>query len=120
VAWADENGGEFMEFRDFSDKTRKKMAKTGAAMKNGGFPIQNRQDVRNAVRSIGRAKNPAATKTHIIKHAKKLGVLDELPKQWKAADMKAWGKTSHTHHTTGHNHAKMHDSGSQKKASFKV
>jgi hypothetical protein len=110
IAWADEHGGDFMEFRDFSDKTRKKLAKTGAALPNGGFPIQNRQDVKNAVRAFGRAKNPAKTKAHIIKHAMKLGVLDELPKQWKAGDIKSFG---HGHH------AKVHDTGDQKKHSFR-
>jgi hypothetical protein len=60
--------------RDFSEKKRKKLAKTGAALPGGGFPIVNKQDLKNAERAIGRAKNPAAAKAHIAKRAKALGV----------------------------------------------
>lgn len=59
--------------RDFSTKKRKKLAKTGAAMPGGGFPIENREDLSNAKQAIGRAKNRAATIRHINERAKALG-----------------------------------------------
>lgn len=63
-----------VDAREFSDKKRKKLAKSGVAMPHGGFPIQNKQDLKNAERAIGRAKNPAATRRHIRKRAAALGV----------------------------------------------
>jgi hypothetical protein len=84
VRWIDQNGSEFMEAREFSDKSRQKLAKKGAAMPHGGFPIVTRQDLKNAVKAFGRAKNPAKTKAHIIKRAKALGATDVLPDDWNA------------------------------------
>lgn len=62
-----------MDARDFSTGERKKLAKTGAAMPGGGYPIKNRQDLANAKQAIGRAKNRSATIAHINKRAKVLG-----------------------------------------------
>lgn len=62
-----------LDAREFSTKQRKKLAKTGVAMPHGGFPIANRQDLNNAKRAIGRAKNRAATIRHINDRAKALG-----------------------------------------------
>ena len=60
--------------REFSTGERKKLAKTGAAMPGGGFPITNKQDLANARQAIGRAKNPSAAKAHIAERAKALGL----------------------------------------------
>jgi hypothetical protein len=46
------------------------------------FPIANRGDLFNAIRSIGRAKDPAAVKSHIKKRAKELGLSNVVPKGW--------------------------------------
>lgn len=73
--------------RDFSQKKRKKLAKTGAALPGGGFPIVNRQDLKNAERAIGRAKNPSAARAHIRKRAKALHV--KLSDNWKAEGVDA-------------------------------
>ena len=62
-----------MEGREFSEKRRKNLAKSGDAMPGGGFPIVNKEDLANAKRAIGRAKNPAAARRHINKRAKELG-----------------------------------------------
>jgi|HubBroStandDraft_5_1064220.scaffolds.fasta_scaffold00774_13 hypothetical protein len=59
--------------REFSTGRRKKLAKTGAAMPGGGFPIVNREDLTNAKQAIGRAKNRTATIRHINERAKALG-----------------------------------------------
>jgi hypothetical protein len=68
--------------RDFSQKSRKKLAKSGAAMPGGGFPIVNRQDLKNAEQAIGRAKNPGAARAHIRERAKALHV--KVSKSFKA------------------------------------
>lgn len=69
--------------RSFSDDKRKDLAATGAAMPDGGFPIENRSDLRNAVRAFGRAKNPAKAKAHIITRARALDATSILPADWK-------------------------------------
>jgi hypothetical protein len=71
-----------MAAREFSQGKRKKLAKTGAAMPGGGFPIVNKEDLANARQAIGRAKNPSAARAHIRTRAKALGV--SLPSTWKA------------------------------------
>lgn len=78
-----------LQARDFSKKQRTKLSKSGDALPGGGFPIVNKGDLGNAERAIGRAKNPAATKAHIRKRAKALGV--KLSNKWKAAGKKMKG-----------------------------
>lgn len=68
--------------RDIPGAERQKMAKTGAAMPDGSFPIANTMDLKNAIQSIGRAKNPAAAKAHIKKRAKALGAEQMIPEGW--------------------------------------
>src|SRR5580704_3745905 len=70
-----------IEAREFSQSQRKKLAKSGDALPGGGFPIVNKQDLSNAERAIGRAKNPTAAKSHIRQRAKALGV--KLSSKWK-------------------------------------
>lgn len=70
--------------RDFSEAERKEAASSGAAMKDGSFPIKNSEDVKNAVSLHGQAKNKAAAKRHIIRRAKAVGGEDHLPDDWKA------------------------------------
>lgn len=73
--------------RAFTAEQRKAAAKSGAAMKDGSYPIENRGDLANAIRAIGRAKNPAAAKAHIKRRAAALGATSMLPDDWgKAAD----------------------------------
>ena len=69
----------------FTGKQRERLAAEGDALPDGSFPIRNRSDLRNAIQAIGRAKNPAAAKTHIVKRARALGALADLPDDWKAA-----------------------------------
>lgn len=69
--------------RDFTSKQRESAAKTGAAMPDGSFPIENRADLENAIRAFGRAKNKRAVKRHIEKRAKALGAEDLIPDSWK-------------------------------------
>lgn len=75
-----EKGGNKTEF---STKERKKLADKGAAMPDGSFPIRNKQDLKDAIKSVGRAKDPSAAKSHIKKRAKALGLTDLLPDNWE-------------------------------------
>jgi uncharacterized protein len=72
--------------KEFSTEKRKKLAKTGAAMKSGGFPVESKADLENAIQAFGRAKDPAATKAHIIKRARALGAVSSLPENWNVKD----------------------------------
>lgn len=69
--------------REFNTKQRKEMAEKGQAMSDGSFPIATVKDLKNAIKAIGRAKNPSAAKAHIKKRARALGKTDLLPDDWK-------------------------------------
>ena len=71
-----------LDKREFSTDERKAAAKEGAALPDGSFPIKTVADLENAVRALGRAKDKAAAKAHIIKRAKALGATDKLPAGW--------------------------------------
>lgn len=68
--------------RKFTQEERDKLAKSGDAMSDGSFPIENEEDLKNAIRSVGRAKDSKAAKKHIIKRAKALSKSDLLPEDW--------------------------------------
>jgi phage head maturation protease len=70
--------------REFSDKEREDAASAGQALPDGSFPIKSVQDLKNAIRAIGRAKDPAKAKAHIKARAKALGASDLIPDTWKA------------------------------------
>lgn len=69
--------------RKFGQETREKYADSGTAMPDGSFPIPDKDALRRAIQSIGRAKDPAAAKKHICKRAKALGAESMLPDDWK-------------------------------------
>ena len=71
-----------VEKRDFDAAQRREAADTGAAMPDGSFPIKNGEDLKNAVRLAGHAKEPAKAKAHIKSRAKALGLTSTLPKNW--------------------------------------
>lgn len=81
------SGREAIAAAQFTDDKREKLADDGKAMPNdengGSFPIENIVDLHNAIRSIGRAKDPIAAKRHIRKRARELGAEDELPDTWE-------------------------------------
>lgn len=61
--------------RTFSSKERRRLAKTGAAMPDGSFPIVSCADWDNARRAVGRApaSKRAAVKAHIARRGRSLG-----------------------------------------------
>lgn len=73
----------------FSADDRKKLAESGEALADGSFPIRNAGDLKNAIRAIGRAKDPAAAKAHIKKRAAALGLTDQLTEAFKAEAVEA-------------------------------
>jgi hypothetical protein len=73
-----------IEERDFTSEQRKAAAKSGAAMSDGSFPIENKSDLENAIRAVGRASDPAAAKAHIRKRAKAMGAMEMLPDSWQS------------------------------------
>lgn len=72
--------------REFSSEQRESMAGRGTAMPHGGFPIANKEDLKNAIQAIGRAKDRAATIAHIRRRARALGATDMLPDSWSKRD----------------------------------
>jgi len=68
---------------DFPAEERHKLAESGEAMPDGSFPIRNGQDLKDAIRSIGRASDPSKVKSWIRKRAGELGMESEIPGNWK-------------------------------------
>lgn len=68
--------------RDYNTAARRRMAEAGTAMPDGSFPIASRQDLLNAIQSVGRASNYDAARRHIISRARTLGLVNLLPKDW--------------------------------------
>lgn len=69
-------------FREISEEDRKRLADEGKALPDGSFPIENVDDLKNAIQAIGRASDPAAAKAHIKKRAKALGHEELIPEDW--------------------------------------
>jgi len=67
----------------FSPKEREKLAEKDQALPDGSFPIRNVQDLKDAIRSWGRAKDKERAKRWIKRRAKELGKEDLLPETWK-------------------------------------
>ena len=69
--------------RKFSSKQREEMASSGKAMPDGSYPIANKTDLMNAIRSWGRGGANPEVKAHIKRRAKALGLSDMIPDNWK-------------------------------------
>src|SRR3974390_1442296 len=82
--WLMRGADPMLRDRDFSASRREELAKSGKAMPGGGYPIESRKDLVNAIHAIGRAKNPAAAKKHIKKRARSMGLTELLPENWDA------------------------------------
>jgi hypothetical protein len=70
---------------DISQDERDKAAKSGAALSDGSYPIRNAEELKAAIKLVGRSKDhsTASVKAHIIKRAKALGLTNLLPDDWK-------------------------------------
>lgn len=61
---------------------RRLAARRGQALPDGSFPIRNKRELSDAIQALGRAKDPARAKRHIIQRARKLGAISMLPDSW--------------------------------------
>lgn len=77
--------------RYFTEQERHDAALAGKAMPDGSFPIENEEDLKNAIQAHGRAKDPAAAKKHIETRAKEMGKEDLLPDDWEKVAKAAGG-----------------------------
>lgn len=68
---------------NYSTAQRRALAAKGQARKDLSFPIQNEQDLRNAIHDVGRANDPAAAKAWIRKRAAALGLSKLVPVAWQ-------------------------------------
>lgn len=70
--------------KKFTAEQRRKMAKTGAALPSGAYPIDDAESLMDAIRLLPNGKaDPAVIKSHIIKRAKALGLTKMLPEAWR-------------------------------------
>jgi hypothetical protein len=78
------------EMSVISRRVRERLAKEGKALPDGSYPIRNVTDLRNAVRSYGRAKTgaKAAVRKHIMRRARGLNRQDLIPSDWSGAPKK--------------------------------
>lgn len=75
--------------RDYSADERQTGADEGWALPDGSFPIKTVADLKNAIQSVGRAKNKARAKAWIITRAKALDAADQLPEDWQVKKIEA-------------------------------
>lgn len=76
---------------DFNTKQRERLAAKNQAMPDGGFPIRNISDLKNAIQAYGRARNKPAVKAWIKKRARELGAEDLLPENWRTDTIMHYG-----------------------------
>ena len=67
---------------ELNAEQRRKLADKGEALPDGSFPIRNKQDLKDAIQSYGRAKDKDEAKRWIRKRARELDATDELPEDW--------------------------------------
>lgn len=72
--------------RNFNTKQRQRLAKSGAALPDGSFPIVTPKDLTNALQAVGRAtpSKKGQVIAHIKKRAKAIGQEKLLPAGWDA------------------------------------
>jgi hypothetical protein len=67
---------------DLDTAERRRLAREGMALPDGSFPIRNRKDLKDAIRSYGRANDKAEAKRWIKRRARELDAEKELPEDW--------------------------------------
>ncbi|MBF0560715.1 MAG: hypothetical protein HQL37_01615 [Alphaproteobacteria bacterium] len=70
--------------RDYSARQRRDMAAKGMALPDGSYPIGDATDLHHAVQALalGRDEPKAAIRRHIIRRARMLGLIAQLPEDW--------------------------------------
>ena len=69
-------------YESFDESKRTEYAKLGQAMPDGSYPITDVEDLENAIKAYGRAKDKEAVKAFIIRRAHELDAVDKLPASW--------------------------------------
>jgi hypothetical protein len=69
----------FLYEREFSSERRAELVTKGFALPDGSYPIENEEDLKNAIKAYGRAKDPKAVAKHIVSRAKALGKENLIP-----------------------------------------
>lgn len=66
-------------------EARRKAAEQGFALPDGKLPIRNVAELRAAIRLRGMVKGHSVTEVrrHIVKRARALNAVDELPDAWR-------------------------------------
>jgi hypothetical protein len=67
--------------RTFTAQQRHDLAQSGAALPDGSYPIENGEDLENAIHAVGRGTKHShdEIRQHIVARAKALGLTDRLP-----------------------------------------
>ena len=75
------------ELAKISKEERTGLAEKGQALADGSYPIRNVDDLKNAIKAFGRAKEEdrPVVRRHIMKRARQLKAADLIPDQWKNA-----------------------------------
>lgn len=70
---------------DLSAAGRRKAAASGAAMKDGSYPIKTKADLRKAIRAVGRGgADHDKIRKHILTRARALGLEAMVPDNWNS------------------------------------
>jgi hypothetical protein len=107
IAWAlgDEIAKSGSGNRDTAE--RSKMADEGKAMPGGRYPVGNSDELKKAIRAVGRGKGSHdAIRRHIISAARKLGLSNMIPSNWgtaaasvsKTFDVELWKSAEESQH----------------------
>jgi hypothetical protein len=67
---------------ELDTEERRKLADQGKALSDGSFPIRDREDLKDAIRSYSRATDKAEAKRWIKRRARELNAEKELPEDW--------------------------------------
>lgn len=85
----DDSAYETLCKRTFTAAERRESEAKGHAMPGGRYPIENGEDLENAIHAVGRGKGShAAIRAHIESRAKALGMTDKIPDTWKSVAKK--------------------------------
>jgi ATP-dependent Clp endopeptidase proteolytic subunit ClpP len=78
-------GGYGTRNEKYTQADRDKQAGNGHAMPDGSYPIEDGEDLHNAIHAVGRGGDEHnAIRRHIIERAKALGMSEEIPANWRS------------------------------------
>lgn len=70
----------------YNQADRDALAKSGAALPDGSYPVADEHDLHNAIHAVGRGRHSShdAIRRHVIARAKALGLSSLIPEDWKS------------------------------------